>query len=76
MAFQVRTRAIRVITGRKQYETTCGNGQQQHESINDYGFGKNVIGSMTVTPKFIEELPEQKTYEYVDSTYQGHNDRR
>lgn len=47
---------------------TCGT-INSNMSINDYGFGKNVYWLYDCDSKFMQELPEQKTYEYVDSTY-------
>ena len=47
---------------------TCGT-VNSNMSINDYGFGKNVYWLYDCDSKFMQELPEQKTYEYVDSTY-------
>ena len=47
---------------------TCGT-VNSNMSINDYGFGKNVYWLYDCDSKFMQELPEQKAYEYVDSTY-------
>ncbi len=48
---------------------TCGTVNSSNMRINDYGFGKNVYWLYDCDSKFMQELPEQKTYEYVDSTY-------
>ena len=37
--------------------------------VNDYGFGKNVYWLYDCNENFKQKLPEEKTYEYVDSTY-------
>ena len=47
---------------------TCGT-VNSNMSINDYGFGKNVYWLYDCAERFMQELPEQKTYEYADSTY-------
>ena len=46
----------------------CGT-VNSNMSINDYGFGKNVYWLYDCDSKFMQELPEQKNYDYVDSTY-------
>ena len=47
---------------------TCGT-INSNMGVNDYGFGKNVYWLYDCNENFKQKLPEEKTYEYVDSTY-------